>query len=131
MTTSHQLLGWVVVGLSLALTAVGGWSVAAGVRSSGQVDHRFAVDRTAIVVFLTIGLAVATGVIVLAMDRPPADPIHLLYGAVALTLLPVGYVVGMRTSRPGSGRLLRQRDAWAIATGILLLGIGFRLIGTG
>jgi hypothetical protein len=131
VTTSHQLLGWLVVGLSLALAAAGGWSVLAGMRSSGQVDHRFAVDRLAVVAWLAISVAVATGVILLITGRRPADTLHLLYAVVALALVPTGYLLGMRTARPGSSGLTRQRDAWAIATGVVLLGIGMRLIGTG
>jgi hypothetical protein len=120
-----------VVGLSLALAAAAGWSVIAGMRSSGQVDHRFAVDRLAIVAGLMICVAVATGVILLITGRRPADTLHLLYAVVALALLPSGYLVGMRTARPGSSGPTRQRDAWAIGTAIVLLGIGLRLIGTG
>jgi hypothetical protein len=131
VTTSHQLLGWLIVALSLALALVAGWSVVAGMRSSGRVDHRFAVDRLVIVVFVMIAVAVATGLILLVTDRRPADILHFLYAAVALSLLPIGYVVGMRTSRPGSSRLTRQRDSWATVTAILLLGIGLRLVGTG
>ncbi|MFL5673653.1 MAG: hypothetical protein ACJ779_01475 [Chloroflexota bacterium] len=131
MTSSHQLLGWLMVALSGALVAVGAWSVATGRRSGGRADHRFAVDRLFIVVLASVMIAVASGLLLLATDHRPADGLHLLYGVVAVVVLPIGYVVGLRTARPETGRLMRQRDAWAVVAGIFLLGIAVRLFGTG
>lgn len=76
-------------------------------------------------------LSLASGLILLATDHRPAEVLHFLYAALAAAIVPIGYLVGMRITRPGSPRLAHQRDMWAVVTGVLLLAIAVRLFGTG
>lgn len=80
-------------------------------------------DRLQRVVILSIAVTAAVGVIVFALGARPDDGLHLLYGGVAIIILPVA-----RSFRSGASR----RDALLMLAGFALLGgVVFRLFTTG
>ena len=80
-------------------------------------------DRLQRVVILSIAVTAAAGVIVFALGARPDDGLHLLYGGVAIVILPVA-----RSFRSGASR----RDALLMLAGFALLGgVVFRLFTTG
>ncbi|HEV8699431.1 MAG TPA: hypothetical protein VGQ89_17195 [Candidatus Limnocylindrales bacterium] len=125
----HALLG--LASIAMALTVVGAalWSVTAARGSDGRVDHRFAVDRAVLADLLLLAAAGLVGIVRLVGGSNPADPLHLVYGPAAILCLPIAIVIGARAS-PGRASRLR-RDVWTAAAGIVLVGIGLRLLATG
>jgi hypothetical protein len=77
----------------------------------------------------SVAVAELIGVALLLTGARPADPLHFLYGAAALIVLPVAISFGARTSSVDASRI--RRDAWTVVGGIVLLGILFRLYATG
>lgn len=130
MTELHQLLGRLLVLAAIGLIAVAAWSVVAGRRSGGEVDHRFAVDRA---ILLAVALAAVNGAAGLALvgtGSAPGDPLHILYGPAALITAPLGWWLGGR--RRGGGAATRlHRDAWIVGAGVVLAGLAVRLMMTG
>jgi hypothetical protein len=124
MTEAHQLAAIAVSGVTVAMAAVAVWSWITARRSSGAADHRFAVDRTLLIVVGLFGLNVAIGGLVLATGGLPADPLHLLYGAAGLVTLPTAWWWGGRGGR-------RHRDGWVALGALVLVGIAARLFLTG
>lgn len=73
---------------------------------------------------LLVGVAAALGVGVAISDHAPRDLLHLVYGVLAVGLLPgAAIVAGGRTG-------LRQTVVWAIA-GLVLVILVLRLFQTG
>jgi hypothetical protein len=126
VTDAHQFLGLLATAATLGLLAAIGWSTWASRRSDGGVDHRFAVDRLALLVIVLIAANGLIGLVLVGVGARPTDPLHLLYGPAALVSLPVGVWLGRR----GNQRRAR-RDAWVLATAIVLLGLELRLFMTG
>ena len=130
MTTAHHALAWVVVGATGALLAAAVWSWTTGRRSGGRADHRFAVDRLVLVVEAAVVVAAGAGGVVLLGGARPADPLHLLYGALGVAAVPLGLALGGRgAGDPGPSR--RRRDRWIAISAAVLLAIELRLFLTG
>jgi hypothetical protein len=124
VTEAHQLVAIAVIGMTVVLLVDAAWSWLTSRRSGGARDHRFAVDRSLLVLVGLIALNVLVGLALLADGRQPADPLHLLYAIAALVTLPGAWWWGGRTGR-------RRRDAWVAAFALVLLGIEARLFMTG
>jgi hypothetical protein len=129
VTDVHQLLGILVLAASVALLVAGGWSAIATRRSGGARDHRFAVDRLVLVVLALVLTNGLVGLLLIGTGGRPADPLHLLYGPVAVATLPVGVWLSRRVS--AGAVATRRREAWLIAATVVLLGIELRLFATG
>jgi hypothetical protein len=131
VTAAHQTVAWIGVVLTAGVLAVAIWSALAGRRSRGAADHRFAVDRgllaatAAIFVDVLIGLALIVG-----GDRP-TDPLHLLYGVLAVVALPIGWLLGGRAASGAVTPPRLRRDTWIGVAAAILLAIELRLFLTG
>jgi len=80
-------------------------------------------DRLQGAVILSIAAAAAAGAIVFALGARPDDGLHVIYGGLAIVVLPVA-----RSFRSGT----RRRDALLMLAGCALLGgVLFRLFTTG
>ncbi len=124
MTTVHQLLAIVLVVATVALLVAAAWSTIAARRSGGVIDHRFAVDRLILAVTGIVAIEGVLGIVIALSKRGPTDPLHLLYGLLALVAMPVGrWLAGAwRDSR---------RDLWVVVAAVILLGLELRLFATG
>ncbi len=129
VTALHDLLGSVTIALSLTVVGAAVWSVIAAKRSDGGRDHRFAVDRAVLAVLVVLAAAGLIGIGLLLNGSYPADPLHLVYGPAALICLPVAIWVGAHMSAGHASRL--RRDIWTAGGGVVLLGLGLRLLATG
>jgi hypothetical protein len=115
--------------LHLALAVAGGalavaLLVAAVVGALGLRPTRRLVDRLVLALLVAVALATAVGPIVAISDRPPADPLHLVYAAVALWAVPLArYLVAKRPARGAA--------AWIAVAGAVTLGALVRLWMTG
>ena len=116
-----QAIHVVLADVAAAVVVVAGaWCVILAVlaRPAGRWFDRF--QRA---VILSIAGTAAAGVIVFALGARPDDGLHLLYGGVAIVILPVA-----RSFRSGASR----RDALLMLAGFALLGgVVFRLFTTG
>jgi hypothetical protein len=118
MNQLHGFIGMVALVLT-ALAAL--WSV--GNTLAGKPPGRLFVGN---LVWVVIGvvLAAATGGLVTVATQPPDDPLHVVYGIIAL-----GAIAGtalLMVSRPE-----RQRSAVLSVGGIVLAILLFRLVETG
>ena len=98
----HGLAALAVAGL-LALVGV-----AAAAAALGAGVSRRLVDRLLLGYLVAIAVAVLLGPALLVAGRAPADPLHLVYAAVALGALPVTRVLG---ARPRTVRVASARSA--------------------
>ena len=130
MTDAHQFAAILIIGISLAVLAAAAWSWFAARRSAGAGDHRFAVDRLVLLAEVGIAAEVMVGGLLLVSDQRPTDTLHVLYAAIAIVTLPIGWWIG---GRPGpGGRVSRpRRDAWLTLASLVLLGVEARLVMTG
>ena len=117
MESAHKILAFVAlaaIGLGMAWSFV----LAVTARSGGRNFERFQALMVA-----TFLLAAGVGVAQLASGLRPADGLHLLYGAVAIVLIPVGrsFLVG----KPRRDGLLMLLVFGGLA------GVLFRLFSTG
>lgn len=130
MTTAHHVVAWVVVGLTTGFLIAAVWSWLAGRRSTGRADHRFVVDRIVLGLLAAVGTAELLGLIVLAGGSGPSDPLHLLYGVVALVAIPIAWAFAGRAASVGPMARTR-RDAWLAVAAAVMLGVELRLFMTG
>ncbi len=136
MTTVHQFLAIVLVVMTVALLAAAAWSTIDARRSAGAIDHRFAVDRLILVVMAVVVTESVIGIGIALLVRGPTDPLHLLYGPLALIALPVGRGLGAsREARAagvtGGAARSSRRDLWVVVAAVVLLGLELRLFATG
>lgn len=114
----HQLLAYAVV----AATVVG--VVQSLLLIGWQRDDVLASERLQAAVVSLVIVGAASGIILLAMGYRPADPLHLLYAAVAVVVIPV--------ARSFAGRTLERRTALLLLAALIVLGaLTYRLFTTG
>jgi hypothetical protein len=113
----HTILAYAAVaavGLAVAWSCI----LAVRARSGGRVF-----DRLQVVVVGLVLLAAAVGAALFASGARPADSLHLLYGGVAVVLIPLA-----RSFRAGAVR----RDSVLMLVAVVALGgVLFRLFSTG
>ena len=116
LADAHRILAALVVaGAAIVLLVV----IVAGVT---RRPLRFALDRAILASWVIVAAGVATGLVILATGGRPADPLHLLYAAVALLVVPVARF----------WRRLSGVRALAVGVGASLLGVlVLRLFQTG
>jgi heme A synthase len=137
VTELHQIAAIGALIASFGLLAAAAWSFVAARRSGGEVDHRYAVDRLVILATATIALGGLLGASLVVGGGRPADPLHLLYGAVAMVTPAAGWWMGHRdraaVAAPGTagGGVPTRRDGWLVVAAIVLLGVELRLFMTG
>jgi hypothetical protein len=129
VTAVHNLLGLASIAGALAVVGAAGWSVITGWRSGGRRDHRFAVDRAVLAVLLLVAAAGVTGLARLLAASGPADPLHFVYGPAAFLSVPIAIWIEARA--PAERRSRLRRDIWTAGGGIVLVGVGLRLLATG
>jgi hypothetical protein len=113
--------GWLAV---LAVVAAGAIVVASVLAVLGLRVTRTLLDRLLIGLLLTAGSAAILGPVIWAAGRPPADPLHALYGALAVLALPLARAAGGRRPAPVVAR-------WLLLGGLVTLGALLRLWMTG
>jgi hypothetical protein len=117
VTEPHRLLGLLVLGLALLSAA---WS--AGLVALGRPGGRLFIVNLGWTVAAAL-LAAVVGVLRLMSGPGLADPLHLMYGALAVVVLPGFAVVAARRSR-------RREPVILIGTIVLLI-VVVRLFQTG
>ncbi len=130
ITAAHQFLGDAALLITFTLLVVASWSALADRASSGERDHRFAVDRTILGLLAVLLVDGLVGLGLLVGGGRPRDPLHLLYGPAALVTAPIGYWLARRGGLARAPRSVR-RDAWVAVAAVVLLGIEYRLFVTG
>ena len=106
---------------ALALAIVGaGWSILAAL-GRAAVDQRL--RRYGWLVVCLVGAGAAAGLLMLASGERPADGLHLVYGVIALALIP------LTLSFLGDNV---RRNAWLLTAAYVVLAVVlYRLFSTG
>jgi hypothetical protein len=110
-----------------ALAAIAGDVALVAVSLAGVATRRWGRlwgDRLVLAVLATTGLAALLGAGVALTSRAPSDALHLVYGVVALVVLPIARYVG----RAGSDR---RRAGWLALGSVVQLAVYARLLQTG
>jgi hypothetical protein len=102
--------------VALLLSAI----VAEVTRRRGAIHLTLLLRRVAII---AVTAAAVVGLALLASGQRPRAGLHLLYGLLAVAVVPVAAELARRTPRRGG--------LYHAAAGLLLLGIAFRLTTTG
>lgn len=117
MQTVHAILADGTV-LAVGVALVWGLILAIRFQSGG-----YFFDRLQAIVVALVLLAAATGATLFALGQRPSDGLHVLYGGVALILIPLA-----RSYRSGASR----RDSILMLVAVVVLGgVLFRLFSTG
>jgi hypothetical protein len=118
LSQAHALVGQIAIVLAV-IAAI--WSVVLAIthRPMGSLFL-----GNAIWVGLAVVLAVVLGAATAMLVAPPGDALHLVYGALALALLPGA--VTLASNRP-----VEQRPVVAAVASIVLVILLFRLLQTG
>lgn len=118
MSQVHGFIGM----MALVLTSLAAlWSV--GSALAGKPPGRLFVGNLVWVV-IGVALAAATGGLVAVAQRPPDDPLHVVYGVIALAVMAGAGI--LMVTRPEA-----QRSAVLSVSGIVLAILLFRLVETG
>jgi hypothetical protein len=116
IATIHLVAALMVGASAIAVVAV----VITG-RMAGR-DVRFALDRAILAALGFVAIGIVVGLVILATGGRPTDPLHLLYAAVALLILPIARF---------SDRLAGHRLLAVGVGGVILAGLVVRLFQTG
>lgn len=116
MPLIHLYLAWLVVALVVVLGLVAG---VGALRRSDAPPLYVGIRRF---VLGLLGLQVLVGAVLLVIGHRPHDGLHLMYAALALAALPVAGALGRKSPRPA---------LYEVGGAVVLLGIVFRLFGTG
>lgn len=118
MANVHSVLAWAAVG-GAGLVLVVGLGTAVGALSSIMV-----VDRAILVHLASVTIAAISGLVLPVTGPGPSDPLHLLYGAVAVVPVPLARYHARHRSVAAVGR-------WTLAAAIVTVGVLLRLFMTG
>lgn len=118
MSQAHAFVGQIAIVLGLVAAA---WSIAlvATRRAPGSLFM-----ANLVWVFLAVAIAAALGTATIATGAPLRDGLHVVYGVLALGVLPGAILVA-------SGRPARQRSIIAAVSAIVLVILLARLVQTG
>lgn len=118
MKDAHALLGQ----LAIVLGIVGAiWAIAAAV-ARRQTGPLFVASLVWVVI--VVALAALLGIATAVSNGPPKDALHIVYGVLALAVLPGAALLA-------SGRPARQQATYAAVAMTVLLILLFRLFQTG
>lgn len=118
MADVHRLVGIAAI-VAAALAASWSAIVVATRRDAGRAY------LAALGVVVAVALASAlVGVLLLLTGPGPADPLHLLYGAIAVLAIPVGIWLAV-------GRTPRRQSVVLLLAVLVELGVTVRLLQTG
>jgi hypothetical protein len=118
MAGLHAALAWLV------LAAVVGLLVVAVLTAAGRTRSYRLLDRVVLAHLALATLAGLAGVAAAAGGRPPADGLHLVYGAVSTGLPVVARMTAQGRDRAAIGR-------WVALAALLALGATIRSFMTG
>ena len=118
MSQAHTLVGQIAIVLAL-IAAI--WAVVLAItrRPVGSL-----VLGNVVWVGLAVVLAAVLGAATAVLVAPPGDVLHVVYGALALALLPGAVLIG-------SNRPVEQRPIVAAVASVVLVILLFRLLQTG
>lgn len=118
MSQAHALVGQVAVILTLIATI---WALALAItrRPLGPLFL-----GNLVWVAIAVVLAAVLGAMTALTDAPPGDALHIVYGVLAVALLPGAVLVAV-------GRPADQRPTVAAVASVVLLILLFRLVQTG
>ena len=118
MKDAHALLGQ----LAIVLGIVGAvWAIAAAI-TRRQTGLLFVASLVWVVI--VVALAALLGIATAVSNGPPSDPLHIVYGVLALAVLPGAALLA-------SGRPARQQGVFAAVAMTVLVILLFRLFQTG
>jgi hypothetical protein len=115
------LHGWLAAGTAIVAVIVLLGAVALGI---GRRGARSWIDRAILVALALVAIDLLLGAVLLAVGHAPMDLLHVVYGGVALVVLPVARWAG----RAGD---VRRRALWVAGGSVVLLGVLLRLLQTG
>lgn len=118
MNEAHALVGQVAILLGLAAAV---WSVA--LVTTRRTPGTFFLGGV-LWLFAAIALAAALGVVMVVSGRQLADGLHVVYGILALAVLPSAALIA-------SGRPARERSIVVVVGAIVLVILLARLFQTG
>lgn len=118
MSQAHALVGQIALVLGVIAA---GWSIVL-VGTHRRPGSLFL--GSVVWVGLAVGLAAVLGAATAVSVGPPRDALHLVYGALALALVPSAVLIA-------SNRPVDQRAAVAAVASIVLVILLFRLLQTG
>jgi hypothetical protein len=118
METVHAWLAWLAAGSLVAVL------VTAAATALGRPSSYRALDLVLLAQLALTGLAGVAGAATAASGRPPADPLHLLYGLLAAVV-----PVGVRAA--AQGRTARSVARWVAVAALVALGGAVRSFMTG
>jgi hypothetical protein len=117
MLGTHAVLAWLAAAAALA-TLAAAIAAIAGVRGS-----RLWLDRAILVLVVAVLGTSLVGLTLPPPGRMPSDPLHVLYGVVALVALPIARYAGRGSPRL-TGRYTLVGSAFVIAVMLRLFMTG-------
>ena len=118
MAGLHAVFAWLTVVATFAVI------VAALPGAVGRGSERSWIDRAILAQITAVVIGAGAGLIIAVTERGPSDPLHFLYAAVLLTLLPgVRYAVHNSTARRFAG--------WIAVAALIAMGALLRSFMTG
>jgi hypothetical protein len=118
MSQAHALVGQIAIVLAVIAA---GWSIVLAI-TRRPVGSLFL--GNVVWVGLAVVLAAVLGAAAAVLVAPPGDALHLVYGALALALLPSAVLIA-------SNRPVDQRPVVAAVASVVLVILLFRLLQTG
>lgn len=118
MADVHRFIG--LAGIAVAAVALA-WSVII-VAARREAGRPYLVGLAVVVI---VAVAAAVGGLILLLTGPgPADPLHIVYGAIAVLAIPAGIAVA-------AGRTPRRQSIVLLVAVLVELGVTVRLLQTG
>jgi hypothetical protein len=118
MAVLHAGLAW------LAAASVVGLLVVAAATAMGRLASYRALDLAVLTQLVVTGLAALAGAATAASTSPPADPLHLVYGALDV-FVPIGVRAAVQ------GRDARAIGRWVTVAALVAVGATLRSFMTG
>jgi hypothetical protein len=111
---------WAAVASGILLAAI---VIAAVLDATGVRSGRRVVDGLILALIVATAAAALAGPILAVGGKAPLDPMHVLYGVVAVVAVPLARLAGARSPR--------RANAWIITGSLVTVGVLLRLWATG